>query len=118
MMRSTSTGSSLVGLVRRARRVPRELLARSLEWDAAVTRWDVYPTRIPGSAARLPTLSPGPGAGEVPRGEDPAELGAVLAAMSMEGLLRWAYGTASERDLRKVLAWRASVFLAGVRTHH
>jgi AcrR family transcriptional regulator len=107
------------GLVRRARRIPRELLARTM--TSGMRRLhDVGQLPDEDSdfgRALADCFRRAQERGEVPRAEDPAELGAVLAAMSMEGLLRWAYGTAAERDLRKVLTWRASVFLAGVRTH-
>jgi AcrR family transcriptional regulator len=51
--------------------------------------------------------------GELPSGVDPEELGAMLEALVMDAILRWARGGIA--PLRKTLRQRSSILLAGVR---
>jgi AcrR family transcriptional regulator len=52
--------------------------------------------------------------GELPPSTDTEELARILAALAMDGLLRWAQG--DSRRLRTVLHRRADVVLAGARS--
>ena len=107
----------LDGLVRRATHLPRELFARAME---TAMRGLAYVGRLEDREADFGRVlaecfARAQSRGELPPSEDPGEMAAVLSAMVMEGLLRWAHGTAAVRDLEEVLRWRTSVFLAGVR---
>lgn len=105
------------GLARRSRRVPRELLARTMTTAMkGLPRVGQLPDPDADFGRALAeSFRRAQARNEIPADEDAAELGAVLAAMAMEGLLRWAHGTTAEPDLREVLRWRAEVFLSGIR---
>ena len=106
----------LAGLDRRARRMPKDLLAKAM---ARAMRGLPYVGRLPDDDADFgralaEAFRRAQARGELPPGEDPAECAAVLTSMLMEGMLRWAHGT-TVAELDEMLRWRAEVFLAGVR---
>ena len=106
----------LAGLDRRARRMPRDLLARAM---VRAMRGLAHVGQLPDEDADLgralaEAFRRAQVRGELPASEDPAEMAAVLTAMLMEGILRWAHGT-MPGELGDALRWRAEVFLAGVR---
>ena len=107
----------LTGLARRARRMPKELFALAM---VGAMRGLAYVGRLPDEDADFgraltDAFRRAQSRSELPAGEDPAEMAAVLASMLMEGMLRWAHDTTPEADLDEVLRWRADTFLAGVR---
>ena len=50
-------------------------------------------------------------------GSDPAELGAVLAGMIVEGMLRWVTGNSKSTSLAQVLQERVDLVLNGILVH-
>jgi AcrR family transcriptional regulator len=110
----------LRGLARRARRVPRDLLARaltratqSLPYVGQGPHPDADFGRVLGQVFRRAQVR-----SELSSEDDPDEMAAVLAAMFIEGMLRWAYGTTPSPDLEEALRWRADLFLEGARHRH
>jgi AcrR family transcriptional regulator len=105
------------GLARRALRVPRDLLAQTM---ASAMRGLPAVGRLPDEEADFgralaEAFRRAQARGEVGAGESADELGAIAAAMAMEGLLRWAHGTTADAELRAVLRRRMSIVLDGVR---
>jgi AcrR family transcriptional regulator len=106
------------GLGRRARRMPKDVLARAmihamqdLPYVGKLPQQDADFGRSLAEAFRRAQSR-----GELPQTEDPFEMGAVLASMMMEAMLRWAYSTSSATSLDNALRWRADIFLRGVQT--
>lgn len=105
------------GLARRARRLPKELLARAM---ARAMQGLPYVGQLPDEEADFghvlaESFARSQERDEIPSVVNPNELAAVLAAMLMEGMLRWAHGTTPAGELEDALRWRAKTFLAGVR---
>jgi AcrR family transcriptional regulator len=102
------------GLARRAMRLPKQLLL------ANVTRGMAGIARIghfdrPDFGSVLGNLfEDAQGRGELDGQHDPRECGAILGAMLMECLLRWAHQMTPNQNLAQLLRERARIFLYGV----
>jgi AcrR family transcriptional regulator len=105
------------GLARRAQRAARDVVAEAMTGSMRalhlVGRLDDREADFGRTLAEAFTLAHE--RGELPPGSDAVEEAAVLAAMLMEGVLRWAHRTSAHDDLEAALRWRAEVFLAGLR---
>lgn len=106
------------GLARRARRIPKDLLARAM---IRAMRGLAFVGQLPDPDADFghalaESFRRAQSRGELTQAADADELAAVLASMLMEGMLRWAHGATPNAELDDALRWRAQLFLAGVRS--
>ena len=101
----------LVSLAGRVESVPRPAVLRAV----AEFRGDHSPGDVPGRRdlhqGIAVALDAARAQGQLPEATDTDELARVVAALTMDALLRWAQGDG--RDLRSVLRTRAETVLAG-----
>jgi AcrR family transcriptional regulator len=101
----------LVSLARRVESVPPGAVLRAVAGFYATGAPRPVPGRRDLHHGLAVALQVARSDGELPGNVDTEELGRILAALAMDGLLRWAQG--DPRRLRTVLRRRADVVLAG-----